>query len=436
MSDTWLQDLRFLIATDDQLQEDLDNICDILVDDAATCPEDASKSSKSALQGSKQPKDIAGKKIAEEKNCKQNTKRQRSYERQREEILCLRQQVEELTATLRGQKTDGVTILEMPLWERTAKQELAEKNKSMEENEYLREAVGQHATFIEQMQRVFRKKPRLTSHIDIHSEEWKYYKLAAQTSLREAAIHAIADRQYHRMQSAMVKAGVHDRDKSLFQMTAKPQPDRSFVLEIIQHVDLNAPFRLIGAASWDVFEGSQPLNLPANAAQSYTHVDPYNVYATYMQERNGQVWHSNMVRKYYVEPDREVIVSRNVYEDAALPQMTKETTEDRCMWLIVKPLADDPNRCRFTLLQYLVWPKEETTLEADKIDDVLAKLTELCFQFRPASPGHIPLTTDIDLDALPFPTMAAFLERGIRFLDVLKAKLNDVVQHFNQQLVM
>ncbi|CAK4684059.1 unnamed protein product [Aphanomyces euteiches] len=104
--------------------------------------------------------------------------------------------------------------------------------------------------------------------------------------------------------------------------------------------------------------------------------------------------------------------------------------------LIVKPLADDPNRCRFTLLQYLVWPKEETTLEADKIDDVLAKLTELCFQFRPASPGHIPLTTDIDLDALPFPTMAAFLERGIRFLDVLKAKLNDVVQHFNQQLVM
>ncbi|KAH9067302.1 hypothetical protein Ae201684P_021462 [Aphanomyces euteiches] len=375
MSDTWLQDLRFLIATDDQLQEDLDNICDILVDDAATCPEDASKSSKSALQGSKQPKDTAGKKIAEEKNCKQNTKRQRSYERQREEILCLRQQVEELTATLRGQKTDGVTILEMPLWERTAKQELAEKNKSMEENEYLREAVGQHATFIEQMQRVFRKKPRLTSHIDIHSEEWKYYKLAAQTSLREAAIHAIADRH-------------------------------------------------------------QPLNLPANAAQSYTHVDPYTVYATYMQERNGQVWHSNMVRKYYVEPDREVIVSRNVYEDAALPQMTKETTEDRCMWLIVKPLADDPNRCRFTLLQYLVWPKEETALEADKIDDVLAKLTELCFQFRPASPGHIPLTTDIDLDALPFPTMAAFLERGIRFLDVLKAKLNDVVQHFNQQLVM
>ncbi|KAG9407488.1 hypothetical protein AC1031_002205 [Aphanomyces cochlioides] len=56
----------------------------------------------------------------------------------------------------------------MSLWERTAKEELAAKEKSLDENEYLREAIYQNATFIEQMQRVFHKKPRLTVRFFLH----------------------------------------------------------------------------------------------------------------------------------------------------------------------------------------------------------------------------------------------------------------------------
>ncbi|KAH9113676.1 hypothetical protein LEN26_013113 [Aphanomyces euteiches] len=423
MENPWLQDLQFLIATDDQLQEELVHVCEILEGVSATSlPDDSTPSPTSETFVN-----------PEEKSSSETTKRQRYYKRQRDEIHHLRQQVDQLTALLQRKQRCGRT--DESLWERTAIEELAEKTKSMEENAFLREAVGQQATFIEQMQRVFRKKPRLTSHIDIHSEEWKYYKLAAHASLREATIHAIADRQYHRMQSAMVKAGVFDRETNLFQVKAISQPDHSYVLEAVHHVDLNAPFRLLGAAAWNVFEGGHPVDLPLHAVQDDTHIDPYTVYSTCMQERNGMTWHSNMVRKYYTEPDREVIVSRTVLEDAALPHMTKGAIEDRCMWCVnlASPLKQRvvgwlSRHCQMS-------PTAVGSRFCSIYSDALARLKKIPFQFFPTRPGQIPLTSEIDFASLPYPKMAAFVERGIRFSDTLKLKLNAVIENFHEQLL-
>ncbi|KAG9407487.1 hypothetical protein AC1031_002204 [Aphanomyces cochlioides] len=434
MEDSWLQDLHLLIATDDELQEELANVCEILDEDIALSFGESPSSSPISPEPGPTKSTVDKRREGQEEARKETVKRQRSYIRQRDEIHHLRQQVDQLTAVLKRKARNRQS--DISLWERTAREEFTEKTKSMEENKYLRVAIYQNSTFIDQMQRVFLKKPRLTSHIDVHSEEWKYYKLAAQSSLREAAIHAIADRQYHRMQSALVKADVFDRDKPLFQVKAIPHADRSYLLEAI-HVDLNAPFHLVGAAAWRVFQGHHPLDLPLTAVQGYTHIDPNTVYSTCMQERSGMTWHSNMVRKYYVEPDREVIVSRTVFEDAALPHMTKGAIEDRCMWLIVKPLPNEPNRCRFTYLQHLFWPKEEVeTLGEDVIAEVLAYLNKISFQFLPTCPGQLPLTTDLDYASLPFPKMAAFVERGTRFSDTLKTQLNDVIQQFNDQCLM
>ncbi|CAK4516441.1 unnamed protein product [Aphanomyces euteiches] len=402
MEDSWLQDLHLLIATDDQLQEELANVCEILDEDIELSFGESPSSSPLSHEPRPTQSTVDKRREGHEDARKETVKRQRSYIRQRDEIHHLRQQVDQLTAVLKRKARNRQA--DISLWERTAREEFTEKTKSMEENKYLRVAIYQNSTFIDQMQRVFLKKPRLTSHIDVHSEEWKYYKLAAQSSLREAAIHAIADRQYHRMQSALVKADVFDRDKPLFIVKAIPHADRSYLLEAIH---------------------------------GHTHIDPNTVYSTCMQERNGMTWHSNMVRKYYVELDCEVIVSRTVFEDAALPHMTKGAIEDRCIWLIVKPLPNELNRCRFTYLQHLFWPKEEVeTLGEDVIAEVLAYLNKISFQFLPTRPGQLPLTTDLDYASLPFPKMAAFVERGTRFSDTLKTQLNDVIQQFNDQCLM
>ncbi|KAG9407497.1 hypothetical protein AC1031_002214 [Aphanomyces cochlioides] len=349
-----------------------------------------------------------------EEFAKVKPKPQRTAVRQREEILSLQKQIKEMTEILNADKSTEMVNYDISLWKQTARKELIAKNKALEENAYLRQAVGEHATFIEQMQRVFTKKPRLSTDIDIHSEEWQAYKLAAQASLREAAIHAIADRQYHRLQSAFVKANVFNRKEGLFHIKAIPQPDQSCVLEIVHHVELNAPFQVVGGAAWQVYQGNVPLDLPVGAEQ-----------------RNGLSCHSNVIRKYYPEPDQEVIISRTVLEDAAVPHMSKGAIQNRSEWLLVKPLRDDPNRSRFTLLKHLAWPRDEVVLEEKEIGIVLNQLESLCFGFKENRCGMLPATAAIDLSRLPFPTMSAFVERGYWFLDLLRTKLNDTIENYN-----
>ncbi|KAG9407486.1 hypothetical protein AC1031_002203 [Aphanomyces cochlioides] len=156
MEDSWLQDLQFLIATDDQLQEELVHECEILEGVSATSPPDdstPSPTSESFVNTVARDTTDDSEDAQEEKSSSETAKRQRYYKRQRDEIHHLRQQVDQLTALLQRKQRYGRT--DESLWERTAIEELAEKTKSMEENAFLREAVGQQATFIEQMQRVF-----------------------------------------------------------------------------------------------------------------------------------------------------------------------------------------------------------------------------------------------------------------------------------------
>ncbi|KAH9154081.1 hypothetical protein AeRB84_003779 [Aphanomyces euteiches] len=146
-----LQDLHFLFATDDKLQEDLAYLCDLI---APTPPSDGPPSVKP---------------------------RTTQYKRQRAEILELRRQRKNVTYPCGNE------------W-------LATKNLSRSTNTQLRSDIEQNASFIDQTVRTLSKKPRLE--LDVSSQEWKTYTLVVQASLRTDAIHAIADRQYSFLQTA------------------------------------------------------------------------------------------------------------------------------------------------------------------------------------------------------------------------------------------
>ncbi|RHY05943.1 hypothetical protein DYB25_011164, partial [Aphanomyces astaci] len=192
MDDSWdvMKDLQFLIATDEQLQDELAQVCEILDSDQAStsvscAPDEAATSAASSLlrQSSRLDEDssstdgVSRSKVATTLPSTLSTKRKvaaaailpdkgkpkpmRSSVRQREEIHLLRRQINELTSRLHAKETTDVTTFDMSLWERTAKLECIEKNKAVHENEQLKDAVYQQATFIEQMQRVLRKKPRI-----------------------------------------------------------------------------------------------------------------------------------------------------------------------------------------------------------------------------------------------------------------------------------
>ncbi|CAK4081816.1 unnamed protein product [Aphanomyces euteiches] len=189
-SNAVVQDVHLLFATDDQLRDDLAYVCSLL-DSPERKP---SPPSSSITRTSKSPEE-----------SKPTLSHQ---DRRKREILELRRQVDILKNQLLDAKQQATGKPDMSAWERAARDQMYAKSKSISENEQLRAQVEENATFIEDMTRVLRKRPRLS--LDVHSEEWKAYKLAAQTSLRTAAIHAIADRQYQQLQTAFIQAGVYD----------------------------------------------------------------------------------------------------------------------------------------------------------------------------------------------------------------------------------
>ncbi|CAK4196123.1 unnamed protein product [Aphanomyces euteiches] len=202
MDDAWdiATDLPFLIAKDDELSDELAQVSAILT----SIDEEANESSKSV---SSHPKSVKRTSNSLSASITAPAWISNKYEfRQRQELRLLQKQVTELKEQLELARISSVKKLDLPKWKRAARLELQAKLRAIAENEQLKADIQGSTSFIATMQKYFRKKPRLSMDIDIHSEEWMEYKLAAQASLRIAAIHAIADRQYRRMETAFINA--------------------------------------------------------------------------------------------------------------------------------------------------------------------------------------------------------------------------------------
>ncbi|CAK4081820.1 unnamed protein product [Aphanomyces euteiches] len=159
-----LSDLSFLLAQDDSLNDELTILCEIL--------EDSDDSDNASNKDVALPTEAATTSLkAQEKPNKHEkigTGRTKYEVRQREEMFLLRQQVDQLKRQLYARLATAKRPMEMSMWERAAKIERLEKNRSLHENEQLKEAVNQQATFIEQMEKFCCKKPRLATVPTIH----------------------------------------------------------------------------------------------------------------------------------------------------------------------------------------------------------------------------------------------------------------------------
>ncbi|KAH9161043.1 hypothetical protein LEN26_001612 [Aphanomyces euteiches] len=316
----------------------------------------------------------------------------------------------------------------MSVWERAARDQVVASSKSISENEKLRAHVVENATFIEEMVETLRKKPRLS--LDACSEEWKTYKLAAQASLRTAAIHAIADRQYSQLQTAFIKAGVYECQDEVIRDELIQQPDGRITSERVYHVTLAAPFRLIGAAVWKVFNGEHPMKIPDGAEQTLEAIDQFTVYQTFRNAGASVLVHANMIYKYYVEVDREVIVWRSVLEDALMPHMTEGAVQDKWGWLVVAPTANLAT-CRVMFLHQVIPTHKTSFAEHVKAKNVLMK--KYAFIQPPDIPGTFPGGAVNEEMEIPIPfAKKTFLDRDKEMEWTLKRVIDQVVFDFQK----
>ncbi|ETW05282.1 hypothetical protein, variant [Aphanomyces invadans] len=348
-----VEDLQFLLASDDQLHDELSYVCDLLCDssDASPSPWDGHDESLSPLGAN--TRGGAATTTATEHAPKPKPKRirakvptdQTSRARQQREMKELRLQVDRLKRQLvevsyaQSQRDDAST------WERAAHDENRHKNRSIQENDQLRAAVHEHTSLISEMTRVLRKKPRLTPQMDRTSEAWQSCRLAAHKALRVAAIHAIADKQLAMLQTKFIRAGVFDRPDDLIRARPLPQVNGSVIVEYVYHVTLAAPCHLVGDAVWNVFNGSAAApgdcaGLVDGAVETYEFLDRTTLYRTFTKVRDEaasgrhavNTAHSNALFKCYKQNDQVAIVWKSVLEDALMPHMTNGAVHDESGW--------------------------------------------------------------------------------------------------------
>ncbi|CAK4761849.1 unnamed protein product, partial [Aphanomyces euteiches] len=268
----------------------------------------------------------------------------------------------------------------MSAWERVAQEQKVAKSRALKENEELRAATHEYITFIDEMTRVFHKKRRLT--LDITSEAWQEYKLAAQASLRVAAIHAIAERQYSRLDTAFIRAGVIDREDDLIRGIPIPQPDGRVVVERVYHLKVNAPFRTIMASIWRALNSDRGMHLPEGAVETIESIDPTTVY-----------W--NLLFKLVVTPI-----------DLTTSRLT----------LVLNIVAEQNHDGRLLTTEELV--------------DVSATIVDkFSFAHPPEVPGTFPSAppkTDAEDTDLPF-VKRTFVERGKQLEALIKRAVDEAI---------
>ncbi|KAH9107567.1 hypothetical protein LEN26_014258 [Aphanomyces euteiches] len=272
-----------------------------------------------------------------------------SRARQLREMDKLRQEIADLKVQLRQAKRQYVaSMVPMSVWEGAARQQRIEKERAIQENEKLRSQVHEYATFIDLLEASMHKKPRLSLDADLASPTWQEYKLAAHAALRVAAIHAIADREYRRLHYNMTSAGLHDyTGQDFLRVHPLIRDDGKVVIEAVYHLTVPAPFHPVGKALWDVVNGTHGPDLPGEER-----MDDFTVYRTLrLANTTGEV-HSNFVRKYFPEDDRDIVLWRSVLNDELIPQMDQGAVNDESGWVVVR--AKDAHTCYIQTVLHMV----------------------------------------------------------------------------------
>ncbi|KAF0684279.1 Aste57867_23743 [Aphanomyces stellatus] len=421
-------DLPFLIASDSQLQEDLAYVCRLL-DEPSSCGPDTDESDASSSDAAPRP---SSKRKGEPAAPLATMKNKFEY-RQKQEMYLLKTQVEDLRAKLAAAQHRSAATFDRSVWELTAREELAEKNKSLAENQRLRGAVVEQETFIEHMHMVLTKKPRLHMLTEDDQEEWRSYKLAAQQSLRAAAIHAIADRQLRRLQTTLIHVGVFNNDVQVFRAKTIPMEKGAFRMELVEKVVLPAPFHVVGQAIWDVQVGAKAAPMPASAVETYEHIDADTVYYHTHDTVRHVCARSNAIRKRYVEPRRVVVVWKSVAEDARMPTVAHGVQDDEAGWIEV--VAKDETTSVLTMVVHVdvdpavaapsVPPKWKHTLTIDAMTTFMDKFS---FVQPPPAPGMMVTAAPSINDTMSSSPLGHYFLKGKRFEKALKDAVNDAIR--------
>ncbi|KDO18248.1 hypothetical protein SPRG_16369 [Saprolegnia parasitica CBS 223.65] len=281
--------------------------------------------------------------------------RKRKYvNHQKLELDYLRKKVEEMEkqmAILGSMQTE--TVLAGAQWQDMAKDQQLQMQLAIMENARLKAALQDELAFAETLAGIVQKRPKVLQLPTTKDSNWQEFKLVADATERAAAFTAIADREYNKVLNLYLQRQLHETH-TVKSTTVKYLDDGvrpGIVIESFNRLAFaHVPFRMLGHAIWS-FLNADHVNDAANGSDSFENLGSPEDNMVYMKSRwqisPGTVAESRLVIKRFIEETREIVVWRNIIEDALLPFDPLAITFNGSGWAIVEQTADNGSTLQF-----------------------------------------------------------------------------------------
>ncbi|ETV82821.1 hypothetical protein H257_04601 [Aphanomyces astaci] len=243
-------------------------------------------------------------------------------------------------------------------WKDLAAEQQLQAQLAFVENARLRTALQEELAFAETLAGIVRKKPKVLDLPSTSNNAWRDFKLVADIEARNTAIHAIADREYNKVLHNVLQSDAADSTspstahQTVKSTTVKYLDDgivpgiviESFNRLMFPHV----PFHILGHALWSFLNGDIGDVSHAASGSSFDQLDSVGDDVVYMKSRWRIGNHnahsadkelhaeSRLLIKRYVEPSRQIVVWRNIIEDALLPLDASALTFHGSGWAMVE----------------------------------------------------------------------------------------------------
>ncbi|OQR84695.1 hypothetical protein ACHHYP_13039 [Achlya hypogyna] len=236
-------------------------------------------------------------------------------------------------------------------WRLLAMRQHAQRLRALRENAELRTLLAEQTAFQLHLERELRKRPRVMP-IDEAAEKWKSLILTDDDQ-RFAAIQAIADRQYDRMESEMIALGLVDPPEDVFDIRFISDSTK-LSSEGLRYTTLDMDMATAAGAVMTTMQHRHKLVADATLS-SQSNVTVVDANTLYTHERLAhpsndaiQVTTRMIVKKYETE-GRFVVVWRSVLEDDRHPHPPGSSVNDEHGWICIEPHGMQ----RVTLRAYL-----------------------------------------------------------------------------------
>ncbi|OQS03088.1 hypothetical protein THRCLA_04598, partial [Thraustotheca clavata] len=227
-------------------------------------------------------------------------------------------------------------------WQKLAVNEAKRKSQAIAENNQLKSLVREKEITAKALSGILQKtwqQSKAMMYVNNTKDKWKQLVLVKDPNFRELAMHQIVDREFEKIDSAFVEAGIMDVDCDVRKYLTKTLQNDTIEFTTIVNSNKKLPLQLVIQAAWKMVQGDISIDIE-NHAPSQKHLVTEAFYTTSPLNHPLGQFQRRVICKKYVHPAEQdkrcIIVCRSVVDDEVYPYEENMPYANEIFWLLLE----------------------------------------------------------------------------------------------------